>query len=87
MPLSGGRPHSAQSCAFPLLIALFLIVISPTRSTCSAETLVTVAAYDGVINPVAGEYLHEALACPRADKAPAGRKVAMIESVKYWFSR
>ncbi len=71
MPLSGGRPHSVQSCAFPLLIALLLIVMWPTRSTCSAETLVTVAAYDGVINPVAAEYLHDALAFAEADKAQA----------------
>ena len=71
MPLSGERPHSLPSGAFLLILALLLITTWPTRSASSAEPFVTVAAYDGVINPVAAEYLHDALASAEADKAQA----------------
>jgi membrane-bound serine protease (ClpP class) len=71
MPLSGERPHSVPSGAVLLFLALLLITTWPTRSASSAEPFVTVAAYDGVINPVAAEYLHDALASAEADKAQA----------------
>ena len=67
MPSFSRRPFSLYTCFF-LLLGLLLIVIS---SASSAEPVVTVATYDGVINPVAAEYLHDALASAEADKAQA----------------
>jgi membrane-bound serine protease (ClpP class) len=52
-----------------LLITLLFILFWPIRAW--ADPFVTFAAYDGVINPVAAEYLHDALASAEADKAEA----------------
>src|SRR6476646_7265499 len=63
---SGGRPHSWRPDSYLLLIG-----ICSGSSASSAEPFVTVATYDGIINPVAAEYLHDALASAEADKAHA----------------
>ena len=68
---SGRRPHSWHPGSPLLLIGLLLIGICSGSSASSAEPFVTVATYDGVINPVAAEYLHDALASAEADKAQA----------------
>ncbi|HET7909489.1 MAG TPA: nodulation protein NfeD [Nitrospira sp.] len=70
MPLSGERLHSLHSALF-LLLALPLILICQANRVSPAEPFVTFAVYDGVINPVAAEYLHDALASAEADKAEA----------------
>src|SRR5512132_846934 len=68
---SGRRPHSWHPGSPLLLIGLLLIGICSGPFASSAEPFVTVATYDGVINPVAAEYLHDALASAEADKAQA----------------
>ena len=70
MPSSGRRAYSLHRRSL-VLFFLLLIVICPWPSAFSAETVVTVATYDGVINPVAAEYLHDALASAEAEKAQA----------------
>jgi len=71
MSSSGRRPYSWHPGSFLLFIGLLHIVICSGPSASSAEPFVTVATYDGVINPVAAEYLHDALAAAEADKAQA----------------
>ena len=71
MPWSGRRPHSLHFGTAPVLISLLLIAMFPGHSASSAEPVVTLATYDGVINPVAAEYLHDALASAEADNAQA----------------
>ena len=68
---SGRRPHSWHPASSLLLIGLLLIGICSRSSASLVEPLVTIATYDGVINPVAAEYLHDALASAEADKAQA----------------
>jgi membrane-bound serine protease (ClpP class) len=61
----------------PVLFASLLIgplagLVSPGLAPASgAGAHVTVAAYEGVINPVAAEYLHDALAAAEASRAQA----------------
>jgi membrane-bound serine protease (ClpP class) len=50
------------------LVAFLLLNLSPAFS---AEPFVTVATYDGVINPVSAEYLHDALVSAEAGGAQA----------------
>ena len=71
MSSSGRRPYSWDPRSFLLCIGLLLNVICSGPPASSAEPFVTVATYDGVINPVAAEYLHDALASAEADKAQA----------------
>ena len=68
---SFSRRLSVSHRGFFLLLGLLLIVMSFPTSASSGEPFVTVAAYDGVINPVAAEYLHDALASAEADKSQA----------------
>jgi membrane-bound serine protease (ClpP class) len=68
MPPLGRRPHRLHAGFFLLCIALLGIL--PERA-CPTERFVTVATYDGVINPVAAEYLHEALAAAEGTGAEA----------------
>jgi len=58
---------------FRLLTALFALCIASLAVPRSvrADPLVIVAAYDGVINPVAAEYLHDALAAAQDAAAQA----------------
>jgi membrane-bound serine protease (ClpP class) len=68
MPPLGRRPHRLHAGFFLLCIALLGIL--PERA-CPTERFVIVATYDGVINPVAAEYLHEALAAAEGTGAEA----------------
>jgi len=68
MPSSGRRPHLLHAGSVLLLLGILLIV---SRPAFSAEPFVTVATYDGVINPVSAEYLHDALAAAEAGGAQA----------------
>ena len=69
MPSLGGPPYSLNPAAI-LLLGLFFIALYPGQPA-SAESFVTLATYDGVINPVAAEYLHDALASAETGKAEA----------------
>ena len=71
MPSSGRRANSLHRRLLIGFALLILILSCPGPSTFSAEPFVTVATYDGVINPVAAEYLHDALAAAEADQAQA----------------
>ena len=53
------------------LAAILFLAIRPVQADPSSEPFVTVAAYDGVINPVAAEYIHDALASAEANGARA----------------
>jgi membrane-bound serine protease (ClpP class) len=70
MPSFGRRP-SLLHPRFLLFSSLLLLVASSGLSAASGEPFVTVATYDGVINPVAAEYLHDALASAEAEKSQA----------------
>jgi membrane-bound serine protease (ClpP class) len=66
------------SCAprFPLFHLLvttvaILTALASAPSAAQAESSVVLATYDGVINPVSAEYLHDALASAQEDKAQA----------------
>lgn len=57
---------------FPTLAALALLVLTgPTAPAIGAAASVVVATYEGVINPVTAEYLHDALAFAETNKAQA----------------
>jgi len=61
---------------FPLFTLLvttvaILTALAAAPSAVQAESSVVVATYDGVINPVSAEYLHDALASAQEDKAQA----------------
>ena len=66
MPVQGRRPLQSLHLSFSLVIALFAL-----PATSAAEPFVTLATYDGVINPVSAEYLHDALATAEASGAQA----------------
>ena len=66
MPVQGRRPLQSLHLSFSLVIALFSL-----PATSAAEPFVTLATYDGVINPVSAEYLHDALATAEASGAQA----------------
>jgi len=71
MPSSGRRPYSWFAGLFLLFLGFLLSVSYPLEPALSADPFVMVAAYDGVINPVAAEYLHDALASAEAGGAQA----------------
>jgi len=54
--------HPLFRIAFHLLIIVLPVVFLAVPPTTQAEPFVAVATYDGVINPVSAEYLHDALA-------------------------
>ncbi|MBI3603791.1 MAG: nodulation protein NfeD, partial [Nitrospirae bacterium] len=55
---------------FPTLAALALLILTgPTAPAIGAAAPVVVATYEGVINPVTAEYLHDALAFAETNKA------------------
>src|ERR1051325_11284907 len=58
---------------FHLLITkdVILTALAAAPSPVQAESSVVLATYDGVINPVSAEYLHDALASAQEDKAQA----------------
>ena len=64
------RPFLLHAPSLFLVPFLFL-VIRPVQADPSVDPFVTVASYDGVINPVAAEYLHDALASAEASGARA----------------
>jgi membrane-bound serine protease (ClpP class) len=66
MPVQGRRPLQSLHLLFSLVIAIFAL-----PATSAAEPFVTLATYDGVINPVSAEYLHDALATAEASGAQA----------------
>ena len=65
------RPCLLHAASSLFLIAILLFVIRPVQADPSVDPFVAVAAYDGVINPVAAEYLHDALASAEASGARA----------------
>ena len=65
------RPCLLHAASGLLLVAILFLVIRPVQADPSVDPFVTVAAYDGVINPVAAEYLHDALASAEASGARA----------------
>ena len=71
MPSSGRCPYSWFAGLFLLFLGFLLSVSYPLEPALSADPFVMVAAYDGVINPVAAEYLHDALASAEAGGAQA----------------
>ncbi len=77
MAFFGRRSSSRPSGSFLLLLGSlfiaggFFIAAATVDAVSPAEPFVTVAAYDGVINPVAAEYLHDALAFAEASGAQA----------------
>jgi membrane-bound serine protease (ClpP class) len=71
MSSSGRRPYGWLAGFFLLFIGFFVTAISPLNPAFPADPFVMVAAYDGVINPVAAEYLHDALSSAEAGKAQA----------------
>jgi membrane-bound serine protease (ClpP class) len=58
---------------FHLLVTTIaiLIALAAAPSTVQAQSSVLLATYDGVINPVSAEYLHDAIASAQEDKAQA----------------
>jgi membrane-bound serine protease (ClpP class) len=69
MPISGHRPprfHHFFSSILTILAALFF-----TPAGSATDPFVMLAAYDGVINPVSAEYLHDALAAAEQEGAQA----------------
>lgn len=65
------RPCLLHATSSLFLVAILFLVIRPVQADPSVDPFVTVAAYDGVINPVAAEYLHDALASAEASGARA----------------
>ena len=71
MPSSGRRPYSLLAGLSLLFIGFFASTTYPVKPAFPADPFVMVAAYDGVINPVAAEYLHDALASAEAGGSQA----------------
>lgn len=71
MTSSGRYPHLPQTRSFLCFLGLIFLLFSSRTPAFSTESFVTVATYDGVINPVSAEYLHDALASAEADGAEA----------------
>ena len=65
VPPSFHRVRASRGC-LPALLTLLLLA-----EAAAADSPVAVASYDGVINPVAAEYLHDAVAFAEAEKAQA----------------
>jgi membrane-bound serine protease (ClpP class) len=67
-----GRQPSLLHAGFSLiLLGAVLMVLGPLDAAAPVDPFVTVAVYDGVINPVAAEYLHDALAFAEQNGAQA----------------
>src|SRR5690242_2648628 len=71
MAFFGRRSRLLPAASGLFLVAILLLVMRPVQADLSVDPFVTVAAYDGVINPVAAEYLHDALASAEASGARA----------------
>jgi len=71
MPSSNRRPHSWHAWSFLLLLGCFFMLLCAVQAVSAADPFVTVATYDGVINPVSAEYLHDALATAEGTGAQA----------------
>ena len=71
MTCSVRPPHPLHAHFFVLLLAVFIIVIGQADAAFSADPFVTVATYEGVINPVSAEYLHDALTSAEESGAQA----------------
>ncbi|HEX6949545.1 MAG TPA: nodulation protein NfeD [Nitrospira sp.] len=71
MPSSGRRPHSWHAWSFLLLLGCLFILLRAVQVVSATDPFVTVATYDGVINPVSAEYLHDALATAEGNGAQA----------------
>jgi membrane-bound serine protease (ClpP class) len=69
MQVFGRRSLCVHHLSFSLLLAVATFLFPPSSN--AAEPFVLVAAYDGVINPVAAEYLHDALASAETGGAQA----------------
>ena len=70
MQLTSRRLASLFLIKLPLLIALLVVLVAGLPAA-SAEPFVALATYDGVINPVSAEYLHDALDWAEANGAQA----------------
>jgi membrane-bound serine protease (ClpP class) len=71
MTSSGRYPHSWHARSFLFFLSLVLLLFWSRTPAFSTEPFVMVATYDGVINPVSAEYLHDALASAETDGAQA----------------
>jgi membrane-bound serine protease (ClpP class) len=71
MAFFGRRSRLLPAASGLFLVAILLLVMRPVQADLSVDPFVTVAAYDGVINPVAAEYLHDALVSAEASGARA----------------
>jgi membrane-bound serine protease (ClpP class) len=69
IPILGRRRPRLHRLLFGIVIILAARFFTPAAS--ATDPFVTLAAYDGVINPVSAEYLHDALASAEADRAQA----------------
>ena len=69
MPVQGRHPLQFSHLSFSLGITLAVLFFA--SATGAAEPVVMLATYDGVINPVSAEYLHDALATAEAGGAHA----------------
>ncbi|MGQ0810636.1 MAG: NfeD family protein [Nitrospiraceae bacterium] len=69
------RPRLAllqfQSSIVCLTVTAMLCAFAPLLSAWAAESHVIVATYEGVVNPVAAEYVHDALEFAQANQAEA----------------
>lgn len=65
------RPRLLHAGSSLFLAAILFVAVRPVVADSSVEPFVTVAAYDGVINPVAAEYIHDALVSAEANGARA----------------
>src|SRR5436309_2939928 len=63
--------HPRRSMVQPLGAVLFIALAALTPPTALADTPVAVATYEGVINPVSAEYIHDALAFAQTAGAQA----------------
>ena len=62
MQLTSRRPGLLFLIKFNLPIVALLVVLFAAPPATQAEPFVVLATYDGIINPVSAEYLHDALA-------------------------
>lgn len=64
-------PARARSCTRHVGLFLVLVLVLPVPGSAAAASTVVLATYEGVINPVAAEYLHDAVAFAEANKVQA----------------
>ncbi len=70
MPFFGSHIRIQHLPLLAVMLA-FMAVLSPLTQAEDAKPFVLVATYDGVINPVSAEYLHDALVSAQEEKAQA----------------